>query len=699
MIKSVQHFIKQIDSQNRFVITIHIILTLSGLGLLLFILSEPLASTGFWNITVISILAIAVIANVNPILQSVFSVRPLIRQLREFNAQLQQKNSDSKNLEKQIDILKNESSVLNSQIESAQQEIRRINQQHQKKIADLETAYQNILQEVQQKEAQLKQQTQQQLAKEEELLQVQQDLRRMFVKVHLSEQQLEKKVQERTQELTEALKIAEAATVEANIAKSEAERANKVKSEFLANMSHELRTPLNGILGYAQILMDSKDVPPKVKEKISIINRSGEHLLGLINSVLDLSKIEAGRIEFEGSAFQLDRFLKEIYDQFKLRAEKKNLDFYFEVAPNVPNYIETDQGKLRQCIINILGNAIKFTNTGSVHMTVESPANNRLRISVIDTGRGIPADKIHEVLEPFKQITAHLNTEGGTGLGLAITKNFIDLLGGKLEIKSEVNVGSTFSFEIDIKELEEKSLIVNTANRNIEHVSAERTIKILVVDDNQINREVACLVLDNPVFEIQTATNGQEAIEKFQEFHPDLILMDMRMPIMGGLDATHKIRSMDAGKEVKIIALTASAFEQERKIFLSQGCNDYLAKPFRTVELYETLQKHLPITVTYQTTGTEDNYASNGATDNRSTEGVSSEKIDLNELIKLVPPAFASTIEHNVSVGDFDAIRNEFPALLAQDARFERLINHIDGLIEEFDYDGLDTLVTKILKK
>ncbi len=695
MIKSVQKFIKQINSQNRFVIVTHIILTLSSLGILLFILREPLVSTDFWDITIIIISGIAFIANINPILQSVFSIRPLIRLLRELNTQLQQKYSDSKTLEKQIDVLKNESSVLNSQIESAQQEIRRINQQNQKKIAELESAYQSILQEVQQKEAQLKQQTEQQLAKEEELLQVQQDLRRMFVKVHLSEQQLEKKVQERTQELTEALKIAEAATVEANIAKVEAERANKVKSEFLANMSHELRTPLNGILGYAQILMDSKEVPPKVKEKISIINRSGEHLLGLINSVLDLSKIEAGRIEFEGSAFELDRFLKEIYDQFKLRAEKKNLDFYFEVAPDVPKYIETDQGKLRQCIINILGNAIKFTNTGSVHMTVESPAGNRLRISVIDTGRGIPADKIHEVLEPFKQITAHLNTEGGTGLGLAITKNFIDLLGGKLEIKSEVNVGSTFSFEIDIKELEEKPLTINAAERKIDRITAERTIKILVVDDNQINREVACLVLDHPVFEIETANNGQEAIEKFEVFHPDLILMDMRMPVMGGLDATHKIRSMDTGKEVKIIALTASAFEQERKIFLTQGCNDYLAKPFKTIELYETLQKHLPITVTYQTTGIEDNYATN----NGSTDTVSSEKIDLNELIKLVPPTFASTIEHNVSIGDFDAIRNEFPALLAQDARFEHLIKHIDGLIEEFDYDGLDTLVAKILKK
>ncbi len=429
-------------------------------------------------------------------------------------------------------------------------------------------------------------------------------------------QELETKVEQRTSQLEESIQNTEAAL-------TQAQNASKAKSRFLANMSHELRTPLNAILGFTQLMCRDASLSNEQKENIQIINRSGEHLLKLINDILEMSKIEVGQINLNEAKFDLSTMLKSIEEMLRLKAVAKNLSLTFNIAPNVPKYIYTDEGKLRQIAINLLGNALKFTEQGAITLTVELRENTTaaednidflfsdtyaLHFAVQDTGPGIEKEEMEKLFSPFEQTKVGRISNEGTGLGLSICQKFVELMGGKLKVESVVGKGSTFSFEILIKlqdtevsqvfndsELEETRRIISLAPNQPEY-------KILAVDDVPASRLLLRKILTNVGFTVKEAGDGQQALDLWSSWHPDLILMDMRMPVMDGYEATKQIKSQPQGKKTIVIALTASAFEEERVVILSAGCDDFMRKPFYETELLEKISQYLNVDYLYEET-------------------------------------------------------------------------------------------------
>lgn len=399
------------------------------------------------------------------------------------------------------------------------------------------------------------------------------------------------------------------------IAKENADAANQAKSVFLANMSHELRSPLNAILGFAQVIRRSRNLSQEDQENMNIIRRSGEHLLTLINQVLDLSKIEAGRTTLNSTNFDLHRLLHDIQDMFQLRATEKHLQLLFDQPENLPRFVRTDEVKLRQVLINVLNNAIKFTEEGGVTVMVgatlavaqtesgqpQGIAPTKLHFEIEDTGPGIAPDEIQQVFEAFGQTETGRQAHEGTGLGLPISRKFVQLMGGDMRVKSQVGYGTLFSFDIQVR-------VVETAESETHH-SPRRVValepgqpryRILVVDDRGTNRQLVAKLLTPLGFTIREAANGAEAIDIWKTWRPHLIWMDMRMPVLDGYTATQRIKAMMQDHETIIIALTASSLEEERAAVLNAGCDAYLRKPFREEELYELMSKHLGIKFVYE---------------------------------------------------------------------------------------------------
>jgi two-component system, sensor histidine kinase and response regulator len=395
------------------------------------------------------------------------------------------------------------------------------------------------------------------------------------------------------------------------IAKEAAEAANHAKSTFLANMSHELRTPLNAILGFTQLMERDLALTQKQRESLSIINRSGEHLLSLINDVLEMSKIEAGRITLNPTAFNLHQLLQTIQDMFQSRAAAKHLSLQFKIAADLPHYVITDEGKLRQVLINLLGNAVKFTQTGSVTLTVTAdaapcpPATScaTLTFAIADTGRGIaPEEQIH-LFQPFVQTVSGTQTREGTGLGLAISRQFVRLMGGEIEFNSTLGQGSTFQFTVQVMLADPTDVTPALAQRRVLRLSPDQpTYRILVVDDRPENRDLMTQLLNMVGFATQAAIHGQEAIALWQQWQPHLIWMDMRMPVMDGYEATRQIRRYQEQSAIPrpvIIALTASAFEEQQANVLAAGCDDFVRKPFREQIIFEKMAEYLGATYIY----------------------------------------------------------------------------------------------------
>ncbi|MBF0398300.1 MAG: response regulator, partial [Desulfobacterales bacterium] len=385
---------------------------------------------------------------------------------------------------------------------------------------------------------------------------------------------------------------------EIEIKKEASESANLAKSQFLASMSHELRTPLNGILGYTQILKQEKELTERQTRAIDTIHRSGEHLLLMINDILDLSKIEAKKIELIQSKFYFIVFLKTIADIIQVQAIHKSLDFEYKFDENLPKGILADEKRLRQILLNLLNNAVKFTIKGKVIFHV-SCIENKIFFHIEDTGIGIPSEKIDEIFSPFQQIHDRRFRIEGTGLGLSISRELVKLMGGNLEVKSILGKGSTFYFNIELPETEIDDSIDNLEYREIIGYEG-KTRKILIVDDIQVNRMVLKEMLSLLKFEIEEAIDGHDAIEKAENFNPDLILMDFIMPNLSGFEATIKIKTSLKGANTVIIGTSADVKDQARDKGLAAGCVDFISKPVLADELLKKISHYLKLNWIYK---------------------------------------------------------------------------------------------------
>ncbi|BAT56892.1 histidine kinase (plasmid) [Nostoc sp. NIES-3756] len=392
----------------------------------------------------------------------------------------------------------------------------------------------------------------------------------------------------------------------------EAEAASRAKSEFLANMSHELRTPLNSILGFTQIMTRDRSISSSGLEHLEIISRSGEHLLTLINDVLSMSKIEAGRTILNQHSFDLYNLLNSLEEMFHLKAESKGLQLIFTYSSEVPQYVRTDESKLRQVLINILGNAIKFTSTGHVTLRVKFENKNKqtlkqkssdtayLYFEIEDTGLGIAPDEINQLFKPFVQTKTGNNSQQGTGLGLTISQRFVNLMGGNISVNSRVGKGTILNFKICISLAELFEIPTRKSYKYLIGLEPNQPqYRILIVEDIKENRQLLAKILTPLGFDVREAENGQEGLKIWETWEPHLIWMDMRMPVMDGYEATKKIRATLKGQATVIIALTASAFDEERSLVLSVGCNDFIHKPFQEEVIFDTINKYLGVRYVY----------------------------------------------------------------------------------------------------
>ncbi|MCC5643619.1 PAS domain S-box protein [Nostoc sp. CHAB 5824] len=490
------------------------------------------------------------------------------------------------------------------------------------------------------------------------------------------------------------------------IAKEAAETANRAKSAFLANMSHELRTPLNAILGFSQLMERDTSLNSNQRESLATINRSGEHLLNLINDVLEMSKIEAGQIIFNPEDFDLYLLLQTLQEMFQVRTQAKQLFLRFEMAPNLPRYIQTDEGKLRQVLINLLGNAVKFTQTGGVTLRVslgsgESeqggqgriiqqisplllPIPHFLHFEVEDTGRGIAPEEMNNLFQPFVQTTSGIQTKEGTGLGLTISRQFVRLLGGDIHLTSSLGQGSTFSFDIQVNLAAAFKAAPKLSKGRVLKLAADQpSYRVLVVDDRKENRDLIVQLLGSIGFEIQAANNGQEAIAIWQTWQPHLIWMDMRMPVMNGYDATKEIRAREKNTitnlRTVIIALTASAFEEQQASILAAGCDDLVRKPFREQVIFEKIAEYLQVRYICAEESSEDR------TDNN-LENIRFSILDLRSAITVMPTQWVT--ELNQAAVEVDAERI-FQLIEQIPQTHSTLAEKLANLVRSFCFDEI----------
>jgi signal transduction histidine kinase/CheY-like chemotaxis protein len=377
-----------------------------------------------------------------------------------------------------------------------------------------------------------------------------------------------------------------------------AEAANRAKSVFLANMSHELRTPLNAILGFANLLERDTAIAEESRKKIATINRSGQHLLALINDVLEISRIEADRVVIGRQPFDLLDLLMRIEEMIKGRAEDKGLGFQIEHASDLPLVVEGDAQHLKQVLINLLSNAVKYTQRGHVRLRV-CRANGEIQFAIADTGRGISAEEQNHLFQFFYQTEGAIAQGEGTGLGLAISLHYTRLMGGRLEVQSKPDQGSVFTLSLPLPETQSKVVMPSSAQTILGLEAGQEGLRILVVDDKEDNRELLRLLFEATGFEVRTANDGQQALQVFQSWQPCLIWMDIRMPLMDGYEATRQIRSLPGGSKVKIVALTASVFEEDRAATIAAGCDDMLSKPISEERLFVLMGKLLGVRYRY----------------------------------------------------------------------------------------------------
>jgi light-regulated signal transduction histidine kinase (bacteriophytochrome)/DNA-binding NarL/FixJ family response regulator len=519
-----------------------------------------------------------------------------------------------------------------------------------------------------------------------------------------------------------ALEFSQAALQEAA---ERAQVANHAKTQFLAKMSHELRTPLNAILGFTQVMSRDRALSPEHLENLEIINRSGEHLLSLINDVLEMSKIEAGRLTLNESSFDLYRVLDLIEELLQLKAQVKGLQLVFNRTPEVPQYAIADEGKLRQVLLNLLGNAIKFTQAGSVTLRVQvlhgsdapnvanaslslkvhskeqlmnlqqseinnqpptmnhEPSTMNLLFEVSDTGSGIAASELDTIFEAFVQTEASRQSMQGTGLGLPISQQFVRLLGGEIAVTSTVGEGSTFTFTIPIRCTNKTDVQTASTNRRVIGLEPNQPdYRILVVEDVEENRRLMIKLLGAVGFEVRAVENGKKAIAAWKDWQPHLIWMDMLMPVMDGYEATKHIKVTVKGQATVIIALTAHSFNEEREAILNAGCDDFLLKPFQEEVLLEKMAHHLGVRYLYE------EKADSREQERQKTQKISTEAEFKHDLAQM-PAKWVAQLYETASLCSDDMILD----LLAQipEEKFS-LVRTLTDLAKNFQFDQIKKL-------
>jgi len=481
-------------------------------------------------------------------------------------------------------------------------------------------------------------------------------------------------------------------------AKESAESANRAKGAFLANMSHELRTPLNAIIGFSKVLNRSRAIPPKEKEHLAIICRSGEHLLNLINDVLDMSKIDAGHTVLNKKDFDLYRLLDDVENMFRLKTDKKGLRLIFECDAGVSRYVRTDEGKLRQVLVNLLNNAIKFTKEGEISVRVgallvgappeigqpQGIAPTYLRFEISDTGEGIAPDELRNLFDAFVQTETGRKSGEGTGLGLPISRKFVQMMGGDITVKSEVGKGSVFRLRIQADPADVTVVETVLPERRVIALAPDQPrYRILIADDIESNRLLLLSLLALPGFELRDAENGKEAMEIWEKWEPHLIFMDMKMPVMDGYEATKKIKAAGKSQTTTIIAVTAGVFEEERAIVLSAGCDDFVRKPFKASEIFDVMHKHLGVRYVYEEQA-----------DSPVSKSAKKDKLKAltTEAIAALPHELLEGLERAAVLGYSDKVES-----LTEDIRSYNaaLADALAELAADFNYDKILKLIPK----